>query len=305
MSQNSPKRKSSGPAAQRARAAGWKDPLQPQQPLVSGKWLFSALGIAIGAAAVCAYVAFCLLFYQGSWQLIFHPSRTITATPASVGIGFDDVRFDYTETGKPQLAGWWVPADANARYAGSTILLLRDGRGSLSDSIPQIQALHALGINVFAFDYRGFGRSADAHPSEKLMNQDADTAWSYLTDTHHIPGRSIVLYGIGLGSPVAVTAAVRHSETAAIVLENVSPNALTLFAADSRTKLLPVRLLASDRFDPVETLGHLRTPKLFLERGAGSPTEDLFHRSEFPKRLVQFAASDKTRYLEALQAFLD
>ena len=61
--------------SQHARAAGWNDPLRPQQPLVSGKWLLSALGIMVAVAAVCAYVTLGLLFYQGSWQLIFHPGQ--------------------------------------------------------------------------------------------------------------------------------------------------------------------------------------------------------------------------------------
>jgi len=72
------------------------------------------------------------------------------------GMAFDDVRFNYTETGKPQLAGWWVPAEAKCRLWGMTILLLHDGRGSLSDSFASsgpCMRQH----QCFAFDYRGFG----------------------------------------------------------------------------------------------------------------------------------------------------
>jgi hypothetical protein len=288
-----------------ARAAGWKDPLHPQQPLISGKWLLSALGIVLAAATLSAYIAFCLLFYQGSWQLIFHPSRTVSATPASIGLAYDDIHFDYTETGKPQLAGWWVPAGPDARYPKNTLLLLHDGHGALSDTLNEIQTLHALGINVFAFDYRGFGQSADAHPSELSMNQDADAAWIYLTGTRHLQPSSIILYGIGLGAPVAASSAARHPEVPALILENVSPNALTLLSADARTKMLPVRLLTSDRFDPTATLKTMSTPKLFLERGSSPQTEALFHSASDQKQLFQFAAEDTAKYFDALQRFLD
>lgn len=320
MPKKTQKRKSPKPAPATARAAGLhastlNDPLRPQQPLVSGKWLLSALGIVVASAAVCAYAALCLLFYQGSWQLIFHPSRTITTTPASLGLAYDDIRFDYTETGKSQLAGWWIPAGTDASYPANTILLLHDGHGSLSDSTSQIQALHALGIHVFAFDYRGFGQSADAHPSEQSMAQDADAAWTYLTGTRHLAARSISIYGVGLGAPLAASAASRHPGAATLVLENVSPTALTLFAADARTKLLPVRLLTSDRFDATATMATLKTPKLFLDRSSTdrnntdrssrTQTQSLFQSAGHPKQLFQIAPEDHARYLDTLRRFLD
>jgi uncharacterized protein len=138
---------------------GWKNPLAPQQPLTSLRWIAGAIAATLLFAVVCVYVAFCLLFWQGQWQLVFKPSRTITATPASVGLKYDEIRFDATETGILQLSGWWIPANRNA----NTLLFLHDGFGSLSDTLPQLQALHNLGLNLFAIDYRGFGKSIDTH----------------------------------------------------------------------------------------------------------------------------------------------
>jgi len=305
-----PSRQTGRPTSQPARAAGlagiWKDPLKPQQPLVSGRWLLSAVGIVVGLAAICAYIALCLLFYQGSWQLIFHPARSVSATPSSAGIAYDDIRFAYTETGKAQLAGWWIPAGADARYPDKTILLLHDGSGSLSDCVDRIQAQHALGINVFAFDYRGFGQSADVHPSERSMNRDADAAIDYLTSgARHLPVKSIILYGNGLGVPVAASTAHRHSDIAGLIVENVSPDALTLLAADSRTKLLPVRLLTADRFDASQTVANVTASKLFLERGSSPRTEALFHAASYPKEMFQMDEGDKEQYLDTLRRFLD
>lgn len=305
MPKKTSKRKASKSTPARERATGSHDPLRPQQPLVSGRWLLSAIGVVLVMAGICAYAAFCLLFYQGSWQLIFHPSRLVAVTPAKLGVAYDDVRFDYTETGKPQLAGWWIPAGADAHDPDHTILLLHDGRGSLSDSVSQIQALHALGINVFAFDYRGFGQSADLNPSEQSMNQDADAALAYLISTRHLPVNSIVLYGVGLGAPVAASTASRHRETPAVLLENISADARTIFAADARTKMLPVRLLTSDRFDASLTLPHLAAPKLFLERGSSPQTETLFHAAGYPKQLFQIGPEDQPQYLDVVRRFLD
>jgi pimeloyl-ACP methyl ester carboxylesterase len=238
------------------------DPLAPQQPLASMRWLLGAFAAVLLLAVVSVYATFCLLFWQGQWQLVFHPSRTLTATPASAGLAFDEIRFDATETGTLQLYGWWVPAEQATR----TVLLLHDGDGSLSNVLDQVQALHTLGLNVFAFDYRGFGNSLNVHPSEASTHADADAAWSYLTETRHLAPSRIILYGIGLGAAVAAEAAHRHPEAAALILENPRPPLLQTLQFDARTRLLPIRLLFHDRFDATKTLSNLRTPKITLDR---------------------------------------
>ena len=285
-----------------ARAAGWNDPLLPQQPLVSGRWLLSALTGVVALGAVCAYGTLCLLFYQGSWQLIFHPSHTVSATPS---VSYQEIRFDYTETGKPQLTGWWIPAAPGARYSGSTIVLLHDGRGSLSDTVPQLQALHLLGINLFAFDYRGFGKSVGLHPSETSLNQDADAALAYLTGTRHLPAHSILLYGSGLGASVAASTAARHADIPGVILDGIAPDALTILSADARTRILPVRLLTSDRFEIAAALKSLRAPKLFLTGGDSMLTVKAYQNASDPKQLFSVAAEDQAQYQKVMSDFLD
>jgi pimeloyl-ACP methyl ester carboxylesterase len=243
---------------------GWKNPLAPQQPLASARWLLGGLGAVILFAALCVYATFCLLFWQGQWQLVFHPSHTVTATPASAGLDYDDIRFDATETGALQLDGWWIPSE----HATHTLLLLHDGDGSLSDTVPQLEVLHSLGLNIFAFDYRGFGRSVNIHPSEASTYADADAAWSYLTETRHVAPTSIILYGAGLGAAIAAESARRHPQAAALILEDPRPPVLETLQFDARTRLLPIRLLFHDRFDSTQTLAGLTTPKLVLTRDA-------------------------------------
>jgi pimeloyl-ACP methyl ester carboxylesterase len=280
---------------------GWKNPLAPQQPLASARWILGGLAATLGLAVVCVYITFCLLFWQGQWQLVFKPSRTITATPASLGLKYDEISFDATETGILLLNGWWIPADRNAPYAGKTLLLLHDGSGSLSDTLPRLQSLHQLGMNVFAFDYRGFGKSANIHPSEKSTYEDAEAAWRYLTDTRHVSPSSIVLYGSGLGAAIAAETARRHPQAPALILEDPSPPTLDLLRFDSRTRLLPIRLLLHDRFDPSQTLAQLRTPKLLLY--SKDETNSRYYTAD-PKQRRTFTAYADKNYLDSLRSFL-
>jgi pimeloyl-ACP methyl ester carboxylesterase len=280
---------------------GWKSPLAPQQPLASARWMLGAVGAIVLLAAVCVYITFCLLFWQGQWQLVFKPSRAIPSTPASTGLKFDEISFDSTETGILQLNGWWIPADPNARYAADTVLLLHNGVGSLSDTLPQLQALHKLGINIFAFDYRGFGKSVNIHPSEASTYEDADAAWRYLTDTRHLSSSTMVLDGVGLGAAIAVETARRHPQTPALILEDPVPPILDSLQFDSRTRLLPIRLLFHDRFDMRKTLATLATPKLLLY-STGSGGDHSY--AAVAKQTATVTGYADPGYLDSLRSFL-
>ena len=279
---------------------GWKSPLAPQQPLASARWMLGAMGAIVLLAAVCVYITFCLLFWQGQWQLVFKPSRAIPSTPASTGLKFDEISFDSTETGILQLNGWWIPADPQ-RYAADTVLLLHNGVGSLSDTLPQLQALHKLGINIFAFDYRGFGKSVNIHPSEASTYEDAEAAWRYLTDTRHLSPSTMVLDGVGLGAAIAVETARRHPQAAALILEDPVPPILDSLQFDSRTRLLPIRLLFHDRFDMRKTLATLATPKLLLY-STGSRGDHSY--AAVAKQTATVTGYADPGYLDSLRSFL-
>jgi len=185
----------SQPAAPPASALeqAWANLRAPSEhPTVSARWLAMAAGLAVLGAAVCAWGALCLLFWQGSWQLLYHPVAAVTRTPASVGLAFDAVGFATTEAGETRLKGWWIPAGADARY---TVLYLHGQDGNLGDTVDELATLHAAGVNVLAFDYRGYGQSQFARPSEARWREDAEWALHYLTGTRQAAAGSVVVMG--------------------------------------------------------------------------------------------------------------
>lgn len=272
----------------------------PASPVtVSGRWLAVAVGLALLASALCAYATLALLFYQGQWQLVLHPAKTIAATPRAK---FDEIHFDYTETGVARLDGWWIPADAGARWSGSTVLYLHGGAGSLSNYVDDLDALHAVGVNVFAFDYRGYGKSAGPHPDEVRMSADADAAWSYLTETRHLDAKTIVFYGGDVGASLVAELAARHTPEA-MVLDAPNEPARQIIGSDARAKLLPMWMLLNERFDPAAALENLDVSKLFLDRNGTKPrTEQLYREAESPKAYFEIKPGE---YQETLKRFLD
>ena len=271
--------------------------------VVDPAWLVKAISLVVLAALICGYLTLCLLFSQGQWQLVLHPVRTTSAPQTIVGAPYQLVRFGTDETGMPQLTGWWIPAEPSGRYAQTTILFLPGADGSLADTIPTLAGLHNLGINVFAFDYRGYGQSAATHPSQQRMTHDAESALQYLTTTRSIPPQQIVPYGTGAGASLATHLAASHPEISALVLDTPQTDLLDAVLRDRRTRLLPVRLLFHERFPLAEPLSTLRTPKLLLSRTSTQP--EAFRTASTPKLTVEFANTSESLFNQSIIRFLD
>jgi len=277
---------------------------QPNPPdVVSPIWLIKAICLTIVAALLCGYLTFCLLFYQGQWQLVLHPARTASSPASIAGIPYQLIHFGPDESATPQLTSWWIPSEPGSRYNHITILFLGDGDGALADAIPTLASLHNLGINVFAFDYRGYGQSAATRPNQQSMTRDADSAWQYLTTSRGIPTEQIVPYGTGTGASLAAHLASIHPNAPALILDSPRADLLDVAMRDPRAAFIPVRILFHERFPLTELLMTLRTPKLLLSR-ATSP-DPAFRTASDPKLTVELARPSAVLYQQSLTRFLD
>ena len=233
-------------------------------PNISPRWLAGAAAVAILAALACAWLTLCLLYWQGSWQLLYHPSPAVTRTPATLGIPYEPIRFAVTETGTPQLTGWWIPAPDAKR----TVLYLHSADGNLSDTLDTIAQLHGQHLSIFAIDYRGYGQSQPVKPTEKSLHQDAEWTLSWLTITRNIPAQSILAYGSGLGANLAAELASEpasvHSQLAGVLLDQPLQNPTASVFDDSRSRLVPARWLVKDRYDLTAAAAKLQIPSLWL-----------------------------------------
>lgn len=276
---------------------------------IDPRWLLKMLALTIGGALFCGYLTLCGLFYQGQWQFVLHPAAAGSGTPAALGLPFDDVNFDYTETGRPQLHGWWVPADKGARYGQDTILYMHGGDGSLADTLPRLKELHDAGLNVFAFDYRGFGASAGPHPDEVRMREDTAAAWLYVTQTRRVPAAQIVPYGEGVGGSLAAQLLLGHPGIPAIILDGPIFDAISQVSRDPRATLIPVKLLFRERFEIAQPLAELQTPKLIFVDDRfenGTTSSAALSAIADPKLVVPVSAANiSSARRQSLSRFLD
>jgi uncharacterized protein len=276
-------------------------PASPTE-VVNPRWLLKALGITLLIALLCGYLTLSMLFFQGQWQLVLHPTHPAPTSPVPVGT----IHFGPDETAIPQLTGIWIPAPPGSRYATTTILYLRDGDGSLTDSADALANLQVLGANIFAFDYRGYGQSAGPHPTQQTMTQDAATAWQYLITSRSIPAHQIVPYGVGTGASLAAQLAATHPDVPAIILDSPRTDLLDTVLRDPRSSLVPVRLLFHDQFPLAQPLSTLSTPKLLLSTVTkDQKIPDAFRTAADPKATAEFTSTSDPHYIETLSRFLD
>jgi pimeloyl-ACP methyl ester carboxylesterase len=151
-------------------------------------------------------------------------------------------------------------------------------------NIQHCEQLRALGLNVIAPEYRGFGGLSGV-PTETGLAEDAQHWYDYLRKQKQVEPRRIVIYGWSLGSAVAVTLA-SHVEEAAVILEGAPASVVAI--GQQQYPYFPVRLIIRNPFESILRVGRIRAPMLFLH----SPEDAIVPIAE-GRRLFEAAAQPK------------
>src|SRR5258705_5557147 len=94
-----------------------------------------------------------------------------------------------------KLHVWWIPHD-NAKF---TFLAFHGNASNIANRTPTYEFLHGAHVNVFAVEYRGYGRS-EGKPSEAGIYLDAEAAYDYLVSSRGLDRKSIIAFGQSLGT---------------------------------------------------------------------------------------------------------
>jgi uncharacterized protein len=243
-------------------------------------------------------------------QMIFHPSATIERTPRQAGLDFEDLFF--TAADGVRLNGWFIPH----REARSTLVWFHGNAGNIGHRVDNIKLLHErVKVNIFIFDYRGYGRSAGA-PSETGTYLDGEAALALMRTKLGDDGADrIVLFGRSLGAAVAAEMAAR-SLSQSLILE--SPFVSIAEMARLYFPLLPIGPLLMTRYDIQSTIQKVKVPVLVLhgDRDSVVPFEHgkkIFAAAPEPKAFFTIAGADHNdtyviggeAYYQKLKEFID
>lgn len=237
-------------------------------------------------------VLFSLACLQGCAQLFFHPmDRAHRATPAAVGLPFEDVKFNAGDG--VQLHGWFLPAFGKAN---ATVVFMHGNSEDIGSHLMSIAWMPPAGYNVFMFDYRGYGASAGS-PTFDGVFDDIESAFATVLRRVDIDSDRIIVYGQSQGGAMAIYA-ITHSAFRQHVRALVIDSAFASYrrvAKDSVPRFLRKPLDRArwipENFSPEKVVASVSPIPLLIMHGRSDRVVPVAHAS------VLYAAAAKPKTL--------
>ena len=229
--------------------------------------------------------------------ILFHPSKKLEGTPGKIHLKYEEASLHTADNVK--LHAWWTPC-GNAR---ATMIFSHGNAGNISHRLEKLKIFHDLGLNVFIYDYRGYGRSTGL-PSEKGLYADAQAAYEYVVNVRKIPADEIIAYGESLGGPVTAHLAA-HNAVKAMILDSTFTSLKDM--AHARMPLLAG--LAGSHYDTLADIAKIKSPTLVLH----SPNDDvipyeqgrkLFAASTAHKQFVVLSGGHNDGFLRSKKKYV-
>lgn len=264
--------------------------------------------VAIVAAVVVFGFSGCAMFKQFEHSQVYHPSREVYGDAASLQSPFEDVRFAAQDG--VELHGWFFPADEASPRRDWVVLQCHGNGGNISGRLMHFQALLSTGVSLFAFDYRGYGRS-EGEPGEEGTYADVRAAYAWLI-AKGFKGENVVVLGESLGGGIGSKLAM-EKPLKALILERTFTSVPDIGA--EFFPFLPVRTLSSIKYDTINRLAHIDVPILVLHGREDEIVryhhgEKLFAAAKEPKMFRELEGGhndtlivNRDRYVEALKEF--
>lgn len=264
-------------------------------------WSWAGWSLALGSAAWLG-----LRFFE--WKNLYYPSIPIEVTPENFGLEYEDVQF-VAEDGN-ELHGWWIPHPA----ARGTIIHCHGNAGNIGDRAWMAADFHRLGVNVFLFDYRGYGDSKGL-PTEKGTYADARAAFEVVRARHgDREDPPVIVHGQSLGGAVAIQV-VRDKPARGLIVESTFTSVV-----DMGLKLypwLPVKAFVRYRYDSLAKMPGVSVPTIVSHSRQDEliPFEmgrKLFDAASEPKWFVELSGAHNEagwglnpEYWARIEAFVD
>jgi pimeloyl-ACP methyl ester carboxylesterase len=237
------------------------------------------------------YVGLGAFFYFQQDQMTFPaPSQYANATPADVGIAFEDLHIPVA--GSEQVHAWWIPAS----QPSDKVLLVFHGNGYVLEQTAgpggELLPLHRLGLNLLLVDYRGYGSSSPGTPNETRVYEDARAGLGYLLTQRQVRIHNVIFVGRSIGTGPATQLALEHPDAGGLMLVSAFTSVPDAAKAIWYLRAFPLSLFIHNRFDNLSKIGSVRVP-VFLTVG----TNDTLTPPEMTIALFQHVNQAKRLYL--------
>lgn len=219
---------------------------------------------------------------------LYFPDPDLLMTPTNVGLAYEDVSFQADDG--TMLHGWFIPGDNNK----PVVLFFHGNAGNISGRVGNLGRLNRLGLSVFIFDYRGYGRS-QGKSSENGIYSDGLGALAWLHKKGFTPEQTIY-FGRSLGAAAALQLALEQPP-AGLIIESPFTSIAGMGKKHNPILYRLFGWLIPAKYDNAEKISRLKSPLLLIHGTADSivPVEmgkKLFELAPEPKQLHLMEGAD-------------
>ena len=154
-----------------------------------------------------------------------------------------------------KIYGIWI--SSNGDRPGITILYCHGNKHNIDEYWDRVMLLHDLGINIFIFDYRGYGKS-EGESTEAGIYADSETALEYVQSRPEYDSDSLCYYGYSLGNVGSIYLAANIQDPLCLFSEAPFASANSLIQG-SLILDIPPRWLMEGTFDNAKNIKKINT----------------------------------------------
>lgn len=248
--------------------------------------------VSIFVVVLIGYGFWAVILYFMQPALLYSPVRNIPYTPEEIGLEYEDVKFRTAD--RLRLDGWYVPAEG----AELTVLFCHGNGGNMMHRLDSISIFHSLGLNVFIFDYRGYGGS-EGTPSEEGTYLDVRGAYRWLKNKKKTSPEDIIIFGRSLGGGIGTYLATKV-KARALVIESTFTSYVDI--GKKFYPYMPIKWFARFNYPTKEYIRKVRCPVMVIHSRSDEvvPFEfglDLYEEAGEPKEFVEIAGGHNDGFL--------
>jgi fermentation-respiration switch protein FrsA (DUF1100 family) len=246
------------------------------------------------------YIIILILFLVFQSRFLYFPSKSLDFTPDEFGMTFEDIFFSAADS--IELNGWFIPAEEST----GTILFCHGNAGNISHRIESVKIFNDLKMDVFIFDYRGYGKSK-GKISENGTYIDSEAALDYLIKVKNKKQSEIIVFGRSLGGSVAAHLA-KERKPGALIIESTFTSVNDI--ASDVYPFLPVRLISRFKYNTLEYVRNTKCPLLVIHSRQDELInfkhgQQLYETAGEPKMFLELTGAHNEGFILSGKSYID
>jgi hypothetical protein len=262
-------------------------------------------------------VALSLSFASCDLDGLLFPKTSLTSYDLSTAVIPEANREMVTMTSQGnKIYGYFVKPNPSST-SSITVLYFHGNHDHLQYYWNRAELFYKMGVNVFIFDYQGYGMS-EGTPSESALYADGRAALQYVLSRTDVSAKRLAFYGYSVGAAGAIDVAAYEFTPSCLCLE--SPFASVSALLQSGVLLdIPSSYITKGEYNNAEKIRKVHAP-LLLMHGVADNFIDIekngavvFNNANPPKQFIRVPGADhegvpgamgESTYISAVKTFI-